>query len=116
MSQEFETADFSDRLELNKTVGKNPLFSSIKGVSFDESKITPPSSNSKQRPTITKLITKTGLVKNEKEAAIILLILVIIIFILTIIIWPSESSNPLAPDQEAQKRAVEQSMKGPASL
>jgi hypothetical protein len=109
MTQEFETADFSNHLPTQKNNNDN---ASISGVSFDEQRRTSLRSRESETGWVMKLALKTGWIKNEKEANVALIVLAVAIFILAIIVWPSGTKKEtVTPEQEQQIRLVEEAMK-----
>jgi hypothetical protein len=97
MDQKFEANDLSNQLPQN--AGNDGASNApISGVSFSEKKRPPLHPEEKNYGTITKLVIKTGLIKNEREAQIALVVLAVIIFALAIIIWPNGGEVMLPPN------------------
>jgi formate-dependent nitrite reductase membrane component NrfD len=102
MSLEFETADLSKHPS-SASMNDDTNALQVSGVTFGEQRKTSFSSSRNRGGVIINLLTKTGLVKDERSANFILSILVVIIFTVTgmLLLRGSESSD--APQKDFSK-------------
>ncbi len=57
---------------------------------------------------ITRLIIKTGLAKNEKQAPIVLLAIAALAVAVMFVIWPSANTNESMPDPSSPMHPINQ--------
>ena len=89
MNPEFQQENPPKRLPSNKDAEHSSDLSPVIGVIFSEEQKGKPYQN--QGGTISRIIIKTGLAKNEKTAQVVMIIMIIVFFVASIMVLPKKS-------------------------